>query len=69
MIEESNGEEQDRSGGEDDLEKADSEGEATPGAAGLKELGSRIEEKLVEKRRLDHADTRPDEVPFGKPGQ
>jgi hypothetical protein len=66
MIEESNGEERDKSGGEDDLEK---EGEATPGAAELKELGSKIEEKLAEKRRLDHADTRPDEIRVGKPHQ
>jgi hypothetical protein len=69
MVEESNGKEQDRSGGDDDLDKADSEGEVAPGAGELKELGSRIEEKLAEKRRLDHADTRPDEIRIGKPRQ
>lgn len=68
MIEESNGEEQDKSAEEDDLKQVDSE-EETPDGAEIKELGARIGEKLAEKRRLDHADTRPDEVRVGKTDQ
>jgi len=67
MIEEPSGEEQDPTEGEEVAEKEASGGVEIVGASELKDLHSKIQEKVAGKRRLDHADTRPEEVKTAKP--
>ena len=65
MIEESNGNENEGYNEPDSEEESANE----DGSNELKELTSRAEEKLVEKRRLDHNDTRPQDIQPIKPDQ